>query len=99
LFKHLKTNGYNLEDLPMKDLEKIRLLIAVVILAFIVSVLTAIKEQKKKKVSKKRYRNHTCFDAISVFKQGQSLLKQKFVTLTQLLEIMQFLKNHIIKDV
>jgi hypothetical protein len=92
LFKHLKTNGYNLEDLRMKDLEKIRLLMAVVILAFIVSVLTAIKERKKRKVSKKRYKNNICFDAISVFKQGQSLLKQAFVTLGQLLEIMQFLE-------
>jgi hypothetical protein len=93
LFKHLKTNGYNLEDLRMKDLEKVRLLISIVILAFIISVLTAFEERKKQKVRKKRYKNNTCFDAISVFKQGQSLLKHRFVTLVQFLVIVQSLKN------
>jgi hypothetical protein len=92
LFKHLKTNGYNLEDVRMKDLEKTRLLVSVVVLAFVVSVLTALKERKKKQVKKKKYKNGTCFDAVSVFKQGQSLVKQRFVKLAQFLEIIQSLK-------
>jgi hypothetical protein len=92
LFKHLKTNGYNLEDLRMCDLEKIRLLICLIILAFILSVLVAAKERKRQAVKKKRYKNETFYDSISVFKQGQSLLKQSFSTLRQFLEILQILE-------
>lgn len=92
LFKHLKTNGYNLEDLRMKNLDKAGLLVAVVTLAFVLSVLSALQSRRQQKVKKKRYKNNSWFDAVSVFKQGQSLLKQRFVTLSQFLEIIQSLK-------
>lgn len=90
-FKHLKTNGYHLEDLRMTDLNKIRLLIAVVSLAYILAALTALDERKKKSMPKKYYKNGDTFDAVSVFKQGQAILKQSFITLKRLLEIIQFL--------
>jgi hypothetical protein len=96
LFKHLKTNGYNLEDLRMKNLNKIRLLISIVILAYILAVLSAFKERKKQVVRKKKYKNEIYFDWISIFKQGQSLLKQSFTTLRQFLEIVQNLKIRIL---
>lgn len=91
LFKHLKTNGYNLEDLRMTNLDKIRLLISIVILAYILSVLMGREERKEKKVRKKRYKNKTVYEAISLFKEGYSLLKQAFTTLTQFMKIIQFL--------
>lgn len=91
LFKHLKTNGYNLEDLRMTNLCKIRLLFSMVVLAYIMSILTAMDERKHKTVKKKTYKDGRSFDAISVFKQGQSLIKQRFVTLSQFLGLVQFL--------
>lgn len=96
LFKHLKTNGYNLEDLRMTNLDKIRLLIAILVLAYIMAVLTAIEERKKKTVRKILYQDGRTFDAISVFKQGQQVLKQSFISLTRFLEIIQYL-NVVIK--
>ena len=91
LFKHLKTNGYNLEDLRMTDLNKIRLLISIVILAYIMAIITALEERKKEPIKKKTYKNSSSFDCISVFKQGQSLLKQSFISLIRFLDIMQFM--------
>jgi hypothetical protein len=91
LFKHLKTNGYNMEDLSINDLNKIRLVIAMLILAFIFAILTALDERKLKKCAKKHYQNRTCYDEISVFKQGQSSLKQSFVSLKQFLDFVQLL--------
>ncbi len=91
LFKHLKTNGYNIEDLSITDLYKIRLIIAMVIMAFIFAVLTALDERKLKKCAKKYYQNGTSYDEISVFKQGQSSLKQSFVSLKQFLDFVQLL--------
>ena len=92
LFKHLKTNGYNLEALRMTNLDKIRLLLSMVTLAYIIAILTALDERKKDPVKKKHYKNGTSFDVVSVFKQGQSLLKQSFITLRGFLERIQFLK-------
>ena len=91
LFKHLKTNGYNLEALRMTNLCKIRLMFSMVVLAYIMSILTALDERKQKPSKRKNYKDGRTFDAISVFKQGQSLIKQKFVMLSQFLDIVQFL--------
>lgn len=93
LFKHLKTNGYNLEDLRMTNLDKIRLLISMVTLAYIIAIVMAFDKRKKEPVKKKYYKNGTSFDVVSVFKQGQSLLKQSFITLGGLLKIIQFLRT------
>ena len=81
---------YNLEDLRMTDLNKIRLLISIIILAYIMAIITAL-EERKKPTKKKTYKNSSSFDCISVFKQGQSLLKQSFISLIRFLDIMQFM--------
>lgn len=94
LFKHLKTNGYNLEDLRMTNLDKIRLLIAVLTIAYIMAILTALEERKKKPIKKKISQNGNTFDSVSVFKQGQSILKQAFINLRHFLEIIQYLNVH-----
>ena len=62
-----------------------------VVLAYIMSILTALNERKDKPVKKKTYKNERTFEGISVFKQGQSLIKQRFITLSQFLDLVQFL--------
>ncbi|MCY7358069.1 MAG: transposase [Rudanella sp.] len=91
LFKHLKTNGYNLEDLRLTELSKIRLLVSLVVLAYIIAILMALDARKTRPVSKNYYKDGTSFDRISMFKEGQSLLKQSFITVWQLLEIIQYI--------
>ncbi len=95
LFKHLKTNGYNLEDLRMTNLCKIRLIFSIVVLAYIMSVLTVLNERKLKSSKKKTYKDGRTFDTISIFKQGQSLIQQRFITLSQFLGLTQFLNAKI----
>ena len=90
LFKHLETNGCNLEALRMTNLCKIRLMFSMVVLAYIMSILMALDERKEKTVKKKTYKDGRTFDAISVFKQGQALIKQRFVTLLRFLDLVQF---------
>ena len=48
-------------------------------------------KESKKPSKRKNYKDGRSFDAVSVFKQGQSLIKQKFVMLSQFLDIIQFL--------
>jgi hypothetical protein len=44
-FKHLKTNGFNLEDMSLTDLKKIRLMISLVVVAYILAVREGIIEE------------------------------------------------------
>lgn len=69
---------------------------SMVVLAYILSILTALDERKEKTVKKKTYKDGRTFDVISVFKQGQSLIKQRFITLNRFLDLIQF-QNVIIK--
>jgi len=95
-FKHLKTNGFNLEDLNLKDTAKIRLLVAIVILAYVVCVYQAFNSRKKEPVKKKKYKDSSCYDEISLFKQGASIVKQQFSSLKDLL--LMLLKNRQLKQ-
>jgi transposase len=47
MFKCLKTNGFNLEDLSMKDPSKVRLMICIVIACYVLCVCEGIKNLKK----------------------------------------------------
>jgi len=62
-----------------------------VVLAYVMSILTALDERKQKPVKKKTYKDGRIFDVISVFKHGQSLIKQRFITLSRFLDLVQFL--------
>lgn len=84
-FKHLKTNGFNLEDLNLKDINKVRLLVALVILAYVICIYEAFTSRLQKPVRKKKYKDGSCYDEISLFKQGASIAKQAFCSLIELL--------------
>jgi len=62
-----------------------------VVLAYIIAILMALDARKTRSVSKNYYKDGTSFDRISMFKEGQSLLKQSFITVWQLLEIIQYI--------
>ena len=68
---------------------------SMVVLAYIMSILTALDERKQKPVQKKTYKDGRTFDVISIFKQGQSLIKQRFITLSRFLDLVQFLNVRI----
>lgn len=91
LFKYFKTNGYNLEDLRITDLNKIRLIVTLLTLACIFTILAGKDREKEKPTKQKKYADGRTFDAVSVFKRGESFLKQHFISLTRFLDLIQFL--------
>ena len=93
LFKHFKTSGYNLEDMRIQKVEKIRLLFSMVTLAYIVSVVAAAKEREVKPMTKKVYADGRKFDKESHFKQGFSIVVVAFTSLASFLDFIQVLVN------
>lgn len=67
-FKHMKSNGFDLEDLSFRDKDKIRLLLAVVVVAYCLSIHQGLKFDKT--VKRKKYPNQTTARAVSVFRNG-----------------------------
>jgi len=78
-FKHLKSNGFNLEDLNFKQSGKIKMMMAIVCFLYILCIHHGVLESAKMKKSDfKKYTNGTITLAVSIFKKGKSILAGKF---------------------
>jgi hypothetical protein len=75
LFKHLKTNGYNLEDLNLKDPGKNTLMFAIVTTAYSLALLEGWK--RRKKIPTKIYANESEWPKESIFRVGIAWLTNK----------------------
>ena len=78
-FKHLKTNGFNLEDMSLTDLKKIRLMIALVIVAYIIAVREGRIQQKTRPVRVIKYKNGDRLPAISLFRNGLQIISNQII--------------------
>jgi hypothetical protein len=87
-FKHLKSNGFDLEAINLGGEKRSRLMMAVVVFAYTLSVCEGLKDYKK--VPVKKYKNGLQTKAASVFRTGLDKLTAYCYTmeafLTYLLE-------------
>lgn len=67
-FKHLKSNGFNLEEMNLGGEERCRLMMAVVVFAYTLSVCEGLKEYKK--VPVKKYKSGLVTKPYSAFRMG-----------------------------
>lgn len=75
LFKHLKTNGYNFEDLNLKDPNKNMLMMAIVTIAYTLAFREGRKHQNK--IPTQIYRDGTQTSEVSIFRAGLAILTAK----------------------
>lgn len=73
LFKHLKSNGFNLEETHVRHLERLHKLFAVVTMACVLAFLTG-KQQEK--ISKTPYRKTVKSPLFSTFRRGFDWIRQ-----------------------
>lgn len=73
-FKHLKTNGFDLEDMSWRELGKIRLCMSLVVVAYITAVREGkllLEEAKKEELkTEKKYKDGSIYLAVSIFRDG-----------------------------
>lgn len=72
LFKHLKTNGYNLEDLNLKDPGKNLLMMAIVTTAYTLAIREGWK--RRNHIATQHYRDGTETPEVSIFRAGLAIL-------------------------
>lgn len=75
LFRHLKTNGYNLEDINLKDPNKNLLMLAIVTTAYILAVREGWK--RRKRIPLQQYKDGNETPEVSIFREGLAVLTAK----------------------
>jgi hypothetical protein len=71
-FKHLKSNGFNLEEMNLAGPQRSRLMMAIVVFAYTLSVVEGLKAYEK--VAVKTYAQGIKTRAVSVFRRGLDML-------------------------
>ena len=88
-FKHLKSNGFNLEELNFKDSEKIKMMMAIVSFLYVLCIHHGfLAYREKKKSDFKKYLDGTTTLAISIFRKGKSIVAGKFYHLISFIEFL-----------
>ncbi len=93
MFKHLKTNGFNMEDLGLKNARKARLMLSIVIAAYVFCVIEGLQLLHKRQMKKDK--NGNVYAAVSIFKHGFEFFHTHTQTIKGLLKFLMdlFQKN------
>jgi hypothetical protein len=84
LFKHLKTNGFDLEALGFQNRQKIRLLVAIVVVLYVICVAEGLKHFDR--IGTKRYKNGLVTQRMSVFRYGYAVVSNYLATIDLFIE-------------
>ena len=90
-FKHLKSNGFHLEEISLEHEHKIHLMLAILTFLYALCIHEGLEKGTKKI---KKYANGQSYRAKSVFRSGLSILKEQ---ISSVKELVGLLKNIIIK--
>lgn len=90
-FKHLKSNGFDLQTLNLKGTHKENLMMAIVVFAYVLSVNEGLK--KYKNVAEKEYADRTVFKEESAFRYG---LNKIFAFCSSFQKFLEYLLNELI---
>lgn len=91
-FRQLKSKGFNLEDLNFIDDKKILLMVAIVVMAYVLSIQKGLENVKQKF---KKYKNGQKTLAISVFRVGLTKIKALAWNFDQFIRLLYVMFNKV----
>ena len=91
-FKHLKTNGFNIEDINLKMDDKIELMMGVLAMVYMIAVREGLLSHKIKPIALKKYKDGKTYLSISIFRMGMAIIQALFTNISQLVG---YLENQI----
>ena len=83
LFRHLKSNGFELEEMGFENEQKIRLLVAIVVVLYVICVAEGLKHFDR--IGQKRYSNGRVSGSESVFRVGYGVVAPRLRTIEHFL--------------
>ena len=84
-FRHLKSNGFNVEVMNLKDDGKIQLMIGIVIIAYTLAIKEGLIEHFKHPIPFKKYKNGKMYLSVSLFRLGIEIIDRLVLTLKSVL--------------
>jgi len=98
-FKHLKSNGFNIEDIALKGDEKIELMMAILCLLYRLAINEGIILNKKVPIKFKIYKNGTTYLSVSIFRTGLTIIQHKLNNMNLLIKYLyKELEAFLLKD-
>jgi len=85
-FKHLKTNGFNIEDINLKIDEKIELMMGILVMVYIMAVKEGLLNHKRKPIPWKKYKDGKKYLSISIFRLGMAIIQALFTRVNKLFD-------------
>ena len=93
-FKHLKSNGFNLEQMNLKQAQKVKLMIAILVFLYVLCIREGLQQTKKSmKSSWKKYQNGKICLAISFYRKGLSYVQLRCFDLQSFIEYLNRILN------
>ena len=74
-FKHLKSNGFDVEAMNFKNDKKIELMMGIVVTAYVLAIKEGMVEKQRNSFSLKKYRNGKKYAEVSVFRKGLEVVE------------------------
>lgn len=91
-FKHLKTNGFNIEDINLKKDEKIELMMGLLAMVYILAVREGLLSHKRKPIPWKKYKDGKKYLSISIFRLGMAIIQTVF---TKINTFFKYIENQL----
>jgi transposase len=88
-FKHLKSNGFNIEEINLKTDDKIELMMGVLAMVYIMAVKEGLLSHKLKPIPFKKYKDGKKYLSISVFRIGLAIIQTLFTKSNTLIEYIE----------
>lgn len=88
-FKHVKSNGYNLEDMNLKKNDKIALMMATVSFLFVLAIINGEIIANQNPIPRKKCKNGQTWNAISLFRLGYKEIQAQAITLDLFVRLCQ----------
>lgn len=77
-FKHLKRNGFNIEDINLKADNKVELMMGIVTITYLAVIHEGVIQQANKVTKMKVYKSGIKYPLISIFRRGYLELQKLF---------------------
>ena len=85
-FRHLKSNGFDMEAMNLKQDQKIELMMGLVATAYAVAIREGMLAFIRKPFRKKKYKNGKIYYEVSIFRKGIELLELLIRSVVSLLK-------------
>jgi transposase len=93
-FKHFKNNGFRLEEVNLKAVDKINLMFGCIVIAYLMALLEGIIEHELKPIPNKVFKNKIITLSQSIFRRGLTIINPQMVSIQQIFEVLNKFFQH-----